>query len=72
MRFPFLTEDAVPPDKFFNRSRELEFLGRMLDSGKRKMLVCIVASLKYGKISLLLKYNEMLADILISFLSILT
>ena len=57
---PFIVEDAVPPEKFFNRSRELEFLRRMLDSGKRKMLICIVAPLKYGKTSLLLKYNEML------------
>ena len=56
---PFIYEDAVPLDKFFNRQEEIDFFVRNL-SVKRKMLLCIVAPLKYGKSSLMRKYLEIL------------
>lgn len=56
---PFVFEDAVPVDKFFDRGVEIDFFVRSLRV-KRKMLLCIVAPLKYGKTSLMLKYLEIL------------
>lgn len=57
---PFVFEGAVPPDKFFNRQEEIEFLVRNLRA-KKKMLLCIVAPLKYGKTSLMRRYHEILS-----------
>ena len=48
---PFIFEDAVPPDKFFDRRDEIDFFVRNLRV-KRKILLCIVAPLKYGKVVL--------------------
>lgn len=56
---PFIFEDAVPREKFFDRKEELDFFVRNLRV-KRKMLLCIVAPLKYGKSSLMQRYNEIL------------
>ena len=56
---PFIFEDAVPTEKFFNRSKEIDFLIKNLEV-KKKMLLCIVAPLKYGKTSLMMKYLEIL------------
>ncbi len=58
---PFIYEDFVPREKFFDRDEELEFfLGSI--SVKRKILLYIVAPLKYGKTSLMMRYYEMLKD----------
>ncbi|MEX0568431.1 MAG: ATP-binding protein [Candidatus Njordarchaeota archaeon] len=57
---PFIFEDAVPLDKFFNRNKEIDLLVRNLEV-KRKLLLCIVAPLKYGKSSLMLKYLDILS-----------
>jgi len=56
---PFIFEDAVPKEKFFNRKDELDFFIRNIEV-KRKMLLCIVAPLKYGKSSLMHRYEEIL------------
>ena len=56
---PFIFEDAVPSDKFFDRIEEIEFFESNLRV-KRKMLLCIVAPLKYGKSSLMQRYHEIL------------
>ena len=58
---PFVFEDAVPLDKFFDRDEEIDFFVRNL-SVKRKMLLCIVAPLKYGKSSLMRKYLQILKE----------
>lgn len=60
MRNPFIITRAVPPDLFFNREKEINMLKKILDSGSREVLICIVAPLKYGKTSLLYKYLEIL------------
>lgn len=52
-------EDAVPLEKFFDRGEEVEFFVRNVRV-KRKMLLCVVAPLKYGKSSLLKKYLDIL------------
>ncbi len=56
---PFVFEDAVPLDRFFDREKEIDFLVRNLRV-KRKLLLCIVAPLKYGKSSLMRKYLDIL------------
>lgn len=56
---PFVFEDAVPKEKFFDRQEEIEFFVSNLRV-KRKMLLCIVAPLKYGKSSLMMRYFEIL------------
>jgi len=56
---PFIFEDAVPKEKFFDRKRELDFFVSNVKV-KRKMLLCIVAPLKYGKSSLMQRYYEIL------------
>ena len=58
---PFIFEDAVPREKFFNRREELDFFIRSV-SAKRKILLCIVAPLKYGKSSLMMRYYEILQE----------
>ena len=58
---PFIFEDAVPREKFFDRRREIDFFVSELGV-KRKMLICIVAPLKYGKTSLMLRYEEILEE----------
>ena len=58
---PFIFEDAVPREKFFDRREELEFFERNIRV-KRKILLCIVAPLKYGKTSLMLRYLEILQE----------
>lgn len=58
---PFIFEDAVPKEKFFDRKRELDFFVSNV-MVKRKMLLCIVAPLKYGKSSLMQRYYEILLD----------
>ncbi len=59
---PFIYEDAVPADRFFDRRDEINFLVENLRV-KRKMLLCIVAPLKYGKSSLMLRYYDILKEI---------
>ena len=59
---PFVFEDAVSSDKFFDRDEEIEFFVRNLRV-KRKMLLCIVAPLKYGKSSLMRRYHEILEEV---------
>ncbi len=56
---PFIFEDAVPKEKFFDRKQELNFFVNNVRV-KRKMLLCIVAPLKYGKSSLMQRYHEIL------------
>ena len=51
----------MPREKFFDRREEIEFFIQYLRV-KRKMLLCIVAPLKYGKSSLLLRYYEILKE----------
>ncbi len=58
---PFIFEDAVPRDKFFDRREEIEFFVRNLRA-KRKILLSIVAPLKYGKSSLMHRYYEILRE----------
>ena len=58
---PFIFEDAVPREKFFDRKEEIEFFIQYLRV-KRKMLLCIVAPLKYDKSSLMLRYYEILRE----------
>jgi len=58
---PFIFEDYVPREKFFDRKSELDFFIRSV-SVKRKMLLCIVAPLKYGKTSLMMRYLDVLED----------
>ena len=61
LQSPFVFEDYVPRDKFFDRDVELEFFYRNV-SVKRKILLCIVAPLKYGKTSLMRRYYEMVQE----------
>lgn len=58
---PFIYEDYVPKEKFFNRKRELELFRKSV-SLKPKMLLCIVAPLKYGKTSLMRRFYEILRE----------
>ena len=58
---PFIYEDYVPRDKFFDRKRELDLFRKSV-SLKRKMLLCIVAPLKYGKTSLMHRYYAILRE----------
>jgi len=60
-RSPFIYEDYVPRDKFFDRNKELDFFKRSV-SLKRKMLLCIVAPLKYGKTSLMRRFHDILGE----------
>lgn len=53
--------DYVPREKFFNRKEELDYFRRSI-SVDRKILLCIVAPLKYGKTSLMMRYYEMLKE----------
>jgi len=62
---PFVFEDAVPLDRFFDREKEIDFLVRNLRV-KRKLLLCIVAPLKYGKSSLMRKYLDILRRMMMS------
>jgi len=58
---PFIFEDVVPPEKFFDRREELEFFKQSI-SVKRKILLCIVAPPKYEKTSLMFRYLDILRE----------
>ncbi len=58
---PFIFEEAVPKEKFFDRREEIEFFIRNINV-KRKILLCIVAPLKYGKSSLMYRYYDILRE----------
>lgn len=56
MRNYFIIERPVPPDLFFDRREEIKIFQRALESGRRGLLISIIAPFRFGKSSLIYKY----------------
>lgn len=56
----FIIRGPVPPNLFFDRREEVEFLKRQLEMESYGLLVSIIAPFRFGKTSLLRKYISIL------------
>ena len=54
----FIIRGPVPSELFFDRRREIDYFVRALENDRYDLLIAILAPFKFGKSSLLLKYEN--------------
>ena len=56
----FIIKGPVPPNLFFDRKKEVEFLENLLNTESYGLLISIIAPFRFGKTSLLKKYMSIM------------